>query len=387
MAKPSRPKIAFYSDTASFGGHEVMTLRGVKALIDDGGFDVHFIHSEKNTRLDSALTELVSLSPEGSLNVTATEFESHRFDALWVYIARRRRKRLVKMLKDLSPDLLIVAQGDIESSCLAFFAARACGIRSASYIPLPHRLFDMGAGRLGALHDMINAPLFQLPDTFITISEAMKRKLRDRGADQTIHVVFNGIDPVKFSPGDRATERESLGLPADAKIVGMAGRFDFVQKAQDILLEAVASSDDWHAAFVGEGWDDQRLKELPKELGIDADRVHFLPWSSDTQRFYRSIDLLALPSRFEGFPLVMLESISCGTPVFASDIDGMSEFLPRPWRFPKLDAAALGKRLKRFDAEACKPLVEHLREDVHLRMTPTTFATEFVDTIVRITTV
>ena len=190
-----------------------------------------------------------------------------------------------------------------------------------------------------------------------------------------------------FSPGDRATERESHGLPADAKIVGMAGRFDFVQKAQDILLEAVASSDDWHAAFVGKGWDDQRLKELPKELGIDADRVHFLPWSSDTQRFYRSIDLLALPSRFEGFPLVMLESISCGTPVFASDIDGMSEFLPRPWRFPKLDAAALGKMLKRFDAEACKPLVEHLREDVHLRMTPTTFATEFVDTIVRITTV
>jgi len=362
-----------------------MTLRGVKALLEDGDFDVHFIHSCDNQRLASGLAEIAKSSPQGKLQTTATAFRSRRFDALRVYAAKGRRKELAALLTTLKPDLLVIAQGDIESGCLAFFAARAIGLRCVSYIPLPHRLSDMGAGRLGTLHDIINAPLFQLPDAFITISEAMKRKLRDRGADQMIHVVFNGIDPGKFTPGDRDAERAALGLPPNVKIVGMAGRFEFGQKAQDVLLEAVAGTTDWHAAFIGEGWDGERLQNLPKELGIDESRVHILPWSEETERFYRAIDLLALPSRFEGFPLVMLESLCCGTPVFASDIDGMSEFLPRPCRFPKAEPAPLCEMLKRFDAKACTPVIERLREQVHLRMTHTSFATQFVNIIVRLT--
>ncbi len=381
MATPARTRIAFYNDSAIFGGHEVMTVRGVRALALDGHFEIHFLYSRSNHRLGEALEGIRKLLDDADRMVAVpTDFTTRKLEALRNLVSPGRRGGLAAQLSAIAPSLVIVAQGDIESGSLAFFAARKAGLRCASYIPIPHRLSDMGA-TLAPLRDSINAPLFRKPEAFITISHTMKRKLRDRGVDQPIHIVFNGIDADRFTAGDCGAERAALGLPTEGKIVGMAGRIEFNQKGQNVLIEALADAPGWHAAFVGEGPDLAKLRRLAKDLPIGEERVHFLPWSDHPEHFFRAIDLLAVPSRFEGFPLVMLESVCCGTPVVASDTDGMSEFLPKIWRFPRGDKSALTDLLNRFDATAYAPETKRLREDVMARMTKAAFAASFVETV------
>jgi glycosyltransferase involved in cell wall biosynthesis len=79
------------------------------------------------------------------------------------------------------------------------------------------------------------------------------------------------------------------------------------------------------------------------EAGLGG-RFAFLPWREDMTPVYSAIDVLALPSRFEGVPLVMLEALACGVPVVASDRDGMADWLPPELRFDPGREAAAGLR-------------------------------------------
>ena len=54
-----------------------------------------------------------------------------------------------------------------------------------------------------------------------------------------------------------------------------------------------------------------------------------------------------IPSRYEGFPLVMLEAMYFRLPVIASAVDGMADLLPPHWLFPSGDVSALAARVWR----------------------------------------
>lgn len=76
----------------------------------------------------------------------------------------------------------------------------------------------------------------------------------------------------------------------------------------------------------GTGPDLQTLSDLAKQLNI-SDRVFFHGWIHDNQ-FWQHIDLLLMPSRHEGAPNAVLEALSFGIPVLASDIPEHREVLP-----------------------------------------------------------
>lgn len=100
-----------------------------------------------------------------------------------------------------------------------------------------------------------------------------------------------------------------------------AGRFTY-QKGLDRMLEAwkivVNERKDWTLKLVGEGEQEEYLKQQCQKLGI-ADNVIFAPATKDIEKEYINSSLFLFTSRFEGFGLVLVEAMQCGVPCVSFD--------------------------------------------------------------------
>jgi glycosyltransferase involved in cell wall biosynthesis len=369
--------LLFYDDSPVFGGHEVMALLGLEAVLADYQGPVHFLASAANEKLCEKVTALALTYPH--LKLETLPYQSSKFEALRNQLKPARIRTLAARFREISPDLVIAIQGNIEHSSLSLHAARLAGISNTSYIPVPHSNAEMGA-RLGALRDLFAGRLFRLADSFITITDEMGRMLKLHGATAPIHIVYNGVDISRFHSGsdDAAVQ---LGLPTDRKLIGMIGRIEFRQKQQHLLVQAVSADPQLtascHLVFAGDGPDAAALSALIQQHQISAT---VLPWT-DPAQLYRALDALVIPSRYEGLPLVMLEALASGTSVLASDRDGMKDLLPANWRFRPNDAKALAEILLRFVAADCPSPSEALISRVRGTMSLEQFKHSFSQTV------
>ncbi len=359
--------LLFYDDSPVFGGHEVMSLLGLEAVLTDFSGPVHFIASSANSKLCEKVATIAAKHPQ--LTLEQVGWHSSKLEALRNRILPSRIGNLADRFRQLSPSLVVAIQGNIEHSSLGLHGARRVGIHCASYIPVPHSNAEMGA-RLGALRDLFCAHLFKLPDAFITITDEMARLLKQQGAVAPIDIVYNGVDTHRFQSGDAKSACDELVLPFEKVRVGVIGRIEFRQKQQHLLVQAVAAdpalASSCHLVFAGDGPDISSLQDLIRQHQLSAT---VLPWC-DPARLYQALDALVIPSRYEGLPLVMLEALASGTAVLGSDRDGMKDLLPAEWRFQPNSPAALSAALSRF-VENGRPapdaaLVSRVRETMSL---------------------
>lgn len=163
----------------------------------------------------------------------------------------------------------------------------------------------------------------------ITVCEDLRRHLLalDARADRTL-VLRNGVDLDGFSPGDRPAARHALGL--DRFTLLSVGSL-IPRKGHHIAIEALASLPDCALLVAGGGPMRDDLVRLATRLGV-AGRVRFLgdvP-HADLPQIYRAADVLVLASEREGWANVLLESMACGTPVVATNVNGTSEAVCAP---------------------------------------------------------
>ena len=162
---------------------------------------------------------------------------------------------------------------------------------------------------------------------------AVSRDLRDRvvalGVPAgRVAVIYDGVDPLVFRPGDRASARAALDFPGgwpDGPVLLFIGNLVAV-KGVDLLLRALAGLPSARLVLVGAGPERASLGRLAGGLGV-AGRVTFLgslPQAA-LPGWYRAADLFVLPSRSEGVPNVLLEASACGTPWVASRVGGIPE--------------------------------------------------------------
>lgn len=159
------------------------------------------------------------------------------------------------------------------------------------------------------------------------------------GADtEKITVVPAGVDTRRFYPRDRAQVREQLGLPdLDTPILLFVGRIERL-KGIDTLLESVAvvsrtcSGRNLKVLIVGGGGQTEaenaelrRIVQLHRDLNLE-EQVEFV--GSKPQEmlplYYAAADITIMPSHYESFGLVAVESMASGTPVIASNVGGLS---------------------------------------------------------------
>jgi D-inositol-3-phosphate glycosyltransferase len=151
---------------------------------------------------------------------------------------------------------------------------------------------------------------------------------------EKIGVVPCGVNLDLFRPMDKAAARQRLGFGGDGPIVLYVGRFDPI-KGIDRLLEAMACLKRLKGMRLviigGDGPDTpeyQNLQQLSAGFGIQ-ESVRFVGRieQKNLPPYYSAADALVIPSYYESFGLVGLESLACGTPVVATRVGAMAHIL------------------------------------------------------------
>jgi len=148
-------------------------------------------------------------------------------------------------------------------------------------------------------------------------------------AAEKIEVIPNGIPPAPPCPTTRQEVLAELGLPEDARIVGLVGRLWPQKRVKDAiwaadLLKVIRG--DVYLLILGDGPHRARLEKFRDQCEI-RDKVRFLGHRGDVPRLLPHFDVLWSPSAYEGQSNTILEAMAAGVPVVATDIPGTRELV------------------------------------------------------------
>jgi glycosyltransferase involved in cell wall biosynthesis len=160
----------------------------------------------------------------------------------------------------------------------------------------------------------------------VTVCQSLKDSLIALGAEpDRISVLRNGVDLERFKPSASKTARARLARSGPVLLsVGSL----IPRKGHDIVLRALRMLDGCSLVIAGAGPMRPELEALARSLGV-ADRVTMageVPHERLAE-IYSSADVMVLASAREGMPNVLLESLACGTPVVATNVDGVREII------------------------------------------------------------
>lgn len=169
---------------------------------------------------------------------------------------------------------------------------------------------------------------FRWSDCVIANSDAARRGLIEQGgmAPSQVRVVRNGVDLARYSSnGHRARKREELGYSSGDLVVGTVSNLRrekdhrTMLEAAAIILKRVPNA---RFFIAGTGELEGELKALVEETGL-LPYVSFLGKRTDVPELLGAMDVMVLPSSSESLPNVVLEAMSCGRAVVASDTGGL----------------------------------------------------------------
>jgi glycosyltransferase involved in cell wall biosynthesis len=169
-----------------------------------------------------------------------------------------------------------------------------------------------------------------LQERIVVDSHAVGDILRasTRIPEQKYAVIHNGIDVSEFSsPPDQGDARRRLRLPETALVIGEVARLE-PHKGQVQLVEAfaevAATRPEAHLLLVGDGSSRDELSAIVADRGLQG-RVHLPGAVADLATVLMALDVLALPSTFEGFGIVQAEAMYLRRPVVATSFGGSTE--------------------------------------------------------------
>jgi glycosyltransferase involved in cell wall biosynthesis len=336
----SRLRIAFYDDAAMFGGHEAMLVRILASLAQTPEVKVILVHSRNNATLKER-----ALEAHPRLECYSLPFSTQSLDNITPPFRLNRLISTWTLLRRLSLDRLVVVQGRIELCLTGLLAAKLLRLPTVSYIPFAHPLASLSV-RMHRLRDLLNRFYYCLPDRYITISSSAATTLR-KLSGRPVDILPNNVSQNTPMFGRQAA-RGRLSLPGDIFLLAVVGRMESRQKGQDIAIRAVRrltlEGRNIQLLIVGDGKDHRMLMEMVANNNLGTS-VTFRPWIPEVGLIYAAADIVLIPSRFEGVPLVMIEAILANVPVVASAVDGLLDYLPAKWLVPADDEVALAKKI------------------------------------------
>lgn len=173
-------------------------------------------------------------------------------------------------------------------------------------------------------HALRNIPLIVSARKQATDFCAASRKAGDflfKGEPYT--VLRNGVDTSVFHYNIEARGyiRQQLGIAQSAYVMGFVGRLT-AQKNPEfafrIMADRILERPESEGIVLGEGGKRQELQALADSLGI-ADKIHMIGEVPNPADYYAAMDVLLMPSLYEGLPFTLVEAQACGLPALVSD--------------------------------------------------------------------
>ena len=241
-----------------------------------------------------------------------------------------QQRRLGRIFQEFRPEVVHINQQVAEDGLDLVLAARNSGIPFLSTIHIARSAEKLGA-RFGRLRDLITSnTLRRVNAIYITVSEHARNELITRFSfvnPHQVRVVQNGV--FFWDPNDatKGLAKARWGVAPEEVVIGSVGRLE-AQKGPSFALKVIAALRHKglpvRYVWIGDGRMRSAFEEQAVELGI-ADVVRLDGWRDDVSTCLQGLDILVMPSHFEGMPLALLEAMAAGLCCCASDVDGMTE--------------------------------------------------------------
>ena len=270
-------------------------------------------------------------------------------DALALVVVLRR------LLAELKPDVFHVQY--LAPALLPIIASRLAGVRAI--FATSHIAGSYAYGRKAKALLRIAE---RLCNTFFCVSQGVERfwfgnsqvfNPATTTPGRRHYTIYNAVDVERIRKlVHPSSEPLNLRTFGPRKIVGIVGRLA-EQKGHAVLLDAmkevVRAVPDVLLLVIGDGPERSSLEQKTKSRGL-REQVKWLGVRPQDEVFqlYRSMDVFAMPSLYEGFGLTAVEAMAASLPVVGTAIEGLSEVIEdgiTGYLVPPGDARALGERL------------------------------------------
>lgn len=236
-----------------------------------------------------------------------------------VYIINGRKKNPIKYVKKLSKLIkeneyeIVHAHGSSSILCLEMIAAKMAGCK----IRIAHSRNTKANHKI---IDRVLRPVFYRTYThgFACGEDAGKWLFKGR----KFEVVNNGKDIEQFQYDEeiRKKVRQENSI-SDKIVIGHVGAFNYQKNHEfliDVFYDLVKSNPNYFLILIGRGHLQEEIKQKVKKLGIE-NNVLFVGRTFEVSKWLQAMDIMVFPSRFEGFPNVLVEWQIAGLPSVISN--------------------------------------------------------------------
>jgi glycosyltransferase involved in cell wall biosynthesis len=319
--------LAFVSMTENFGGHEVMLARWLQEVARQRAIKPVLV-SARNPKLKVLVDgvpircEFIAPRPRLAQRVPRVLGKALTFAFLL-------RAFLAVRLRTGARDA-VVSEGALMSEPMATLAARVAFRRIHLYVPMVESFQSLGYPDAEGADQRFKRVYRWVPTSWITLSHEHASIFREWSkVRQPVHVLRNTT-----AEAIECASPLCKGFPAAGEElrVLVLGRLSAHHKGLDLLLAhlcdqtAALSALKIRFVLVGDG---EYRSEIEQAMSTKPELSRVLElhaWASPLDA-YRMADCVLLASRIEGVPLVMLEAMSLGLPVVASDLPGTRAYL------------------------------------------------------------
>jgi glycosyltransferase involved in cell wall biosynthesis len=289
-------RLVAYTEAPTFGGADISLSLLLEAL--DPAIEVTVVGTEP-----TVVERVAAARPKAAAVLVPT-------------MARKRDvatfARLVRTIRRLRPDIF---HANLHTSAAGRYAVLAAVLTPGVRVVVVEQLATLNPPTRG--QKLLKRFAARRVAAQVAVGERAARSIEGRFGLRpgSIRVIHNAVP-------DR--ELEARPRLFEGRIVGTVGRLDR-QKGHDLLVRALAQlPQDVSAVVVGDGPERDNLHDLATSLGVEG-RFMVTGWKDDARDYLTAFDVFALPSRFEGFPLALLEAMLARLPAVAADVGSVAE--------------------------------------------------------------